>query len=345
MMPPGGRDRYAEAGVSVDANNRTTDWIRRRLARQPFPQLLSGIGGFSGLWDLSGLRRPVLAATTDSIGTKVKIAAALKLYDGLGYDIVNHCANDVLASGATPLFFLDYLGLHRNESFVVEAIVGSIAAACEAAGVALLGGETAELPDLYAEGDFDLAGTMVGAAERVDLLTPDLVRPGDALVGLPSSGLHTNGYTLARRLIPAEEWDLPALELGDSYGNALLAPHRSYVAEVKALRASCRLHALAHVTGGGITDNLPRSLADGQIALVDLGAIELPPLFRELLRRGNLSDDEALRTFNLGIGMVAIVPPEDVASARALVPGATVVGEVALGEGVPGVRYGGSLLR
>ena len=339
------QDAYARAGVDVDANNRTTAWIKQRLARQTTAGMLSDIGGFSGLWALNGYRNPVLAASTDSVGTKIKVAIALGRYETIGRDIVHHCVDDILVSGASPLFFLDYLAVHRNVATTVRAIIGGVASACEAGNFALLGGETAEMPDLYREGDFDLAGTIIGVAERDDLIHTGQVMVGDVLLGLPSTGLHTNGYSLARRLIPEQDWEKYAPELACTYGEALLWPHRSYQAEVARLRATITVHGLAHITGGGLTDNVPRILPPGMQAVLDAAAVPMPPLFVELVRRGALTDDEALRTFNLGVGMVAAVEQDDVARAQACLPEAFVLGRVAPEDDGRQLTYSGQLRR
>ncbi len=338
-------DAYARAGVDVDANNRTAEWVRARLKRQQSPQLLGGIGGFSGLWALNGYRNPVLAASTDSVGTKIKVAIELKRYDGLGYDIVNHCVNDILVSGAQPLFFLDYLAVHKNDPDVVHALIGGVADACESCGISLLGGETAEMPDVYRDGDFDLAGTVVGAVEREHLIKTTDVRAGDTLLGFPSHGLHTNGYTLARRLFTPDLWHHEAPDLGCTYGEALLWPHVNYLADVRQLRSVVPVHGLAHITGGGLTDNVPRMLGEHHIAVIDLARLSLPLLFRDLLRRGQLEDGEALRTFNLGIGMVAAVAHGDVSLARATLPSLIELGTVEETMGDERIQYRGRLAR
>ncbi len=336
-------DRYARAGVDVDANNQTTRWLQTILNEERAQNVIGGVGGFSGLWALGSYKEPVLAATTDGVGTKLKVASVLRRYGGVGYDIVNHCINDILCSGATPLFFQDYLALHRNEAEVVRAIIGGVAAACQEAGVVLLGGETAEMPDVYAEGDFDLAGTMIGVAERTSIFDRTKVHPGDCLVGLPSSGLHTNGYSLARRIYPETQWTTFAHHLGMTYGDALLIPHRHYVPEVTRLRRRLEVRGLVHITGGGLTDNVPRMLPENTAAVIDASALPMPPIFADLVERGGLTDSESLRTFNLGVGMVLVVPQEQLNTALAIVPESIVLGSVIANEGDPAAVFTGAL--
>jgi len=307
---------YRDAGVDIAAADAAKARIRR-LARGTFnAAVLSDIGSFGGMFrpDLSRYAEPVLVASTDSVGTKVKVAAAAGVHDTVGQDIVNHCVNDILVQGAVPLFFLDYLALARMDPERVEAIVSGLARACSEAGCPLIGGETAEMPDLYAEGDYDLAGFIVGVVERARALTGERVRAGDHLLGLPSSGLHTNGYTLARRvLFERLGLDLHATvpELGSTLVQALLAPHRSYLAVLEPLLERDKIAALAHITGGGFQGNLPRVLPPGLGARIRLDAWTPPPLFRLIQRGGAVPVDEMYRTFNMGIGMVAFVSPAD----------------------------------
>lgn len=298
------------------------------MARRPDSRVLAGIGAFSGLVQMPPLREPVLAATVDSVGTKLKVAIALGRHDATARDIVNHGVNDLLCSGLEPLAFLDYLGMHRIEEEVVAAVIAGARAACDAAGTVLLGGETAELPDMYAPGDYDLAGCMLGVGERSQVIDGTSIRDGDAVIGLPSTGLHTNGYALARRLIPPDEWRTYSPLLGCTYGDALLAEHRSYLLPVRTLRAHVEVLGLAHVTGDGLVGNLPRCLPDGLGMRLAASCWSMPPILKELQRRGNLSDAEMARTFNAGIGMAAVVRAEDAARALALVSDACRIGEV-----------------
>jgi phosphoribosylformylglycinamidine cyclo-ligase len=264
--------------------------------------------------DLSRYREPVLVSSTDGVGTKIKVATLAGVHDTVGHDIVNHCVNDILVQGAVPLFFLDYLAVGRIDVDRVEAIVRGVAAACAEVGCPLVGGETAQMPEVYGPDDYDLAGFIVGLVERERALTGGAVREGDVLVGLPSSGLHTNGYTLARRVLfeaLGHRVDTPLPELGTTVGAALLAPHRSYLSALEPLLERRKIHALAHITGGGFPGNIPRVLPPGLGARVRTGAWAVPPLFRLIQKGGAVAEDEMYRTFNMGIGMVAMVAPDD----------------------------------
>ena len=311
---PGNSDAYAAAGVNIEGAGRTKRSIAA-LVRSTFgPEVLADIGGFGGLfaprWD--SCRDPVLVAGTDGVGTKLKIAFLTGIHNTIGADLVAHCANDILVQGARPLFFLDYLAMGKHDSFVAEAVIEGIATGCKACGCALLGGEMAEMPDFYAEGEYDLAGTIVGIVSREDILDGSQVQPGDKLLGLPSSGLHTNGYSLARRLLfETAGWDVDTQldELGGTVGETLLAPHRSYVSSVFGLMEAVTLRGMAHITGGGIVDNLPRTLPDGFGARIFRGTWPEPPVFNLLQRVGDdIHVDEMFRVFNMGVGMVLVVP-------------------------------------
>ncbi|KPJ50366.1 MAG: phosphoribosylaminoimidazole synthetase [Dehalococcoidia bacterium DG_22] len=327
---------YAQAGVDVDAAARLVDRIKELARATHRPEVLAGVGPFSGLFRLSGYRDPVLVASADGVGTKLKIAALLGRYGTVGVDLVNHCVNDVLTTGAEPLFFLDYLassGLSEDEN---TAIVQGVASACQAAGCALLGGETADMPDIYGRGDFDLVGFIVGVIERGQIIDGNTIREGDVLLGLPSSGLHTNGYSLARKVFgvglggdPEEERarlhrTYPDLE--GTLGEALLAPHRCYYNELKPVFD--KLKGIAHITGGGIPGNLPRILPQGLAARLRRGSWPVQPIFRLIQERGNVAEDEMYRTFNMGLGMIVACAPEEVEAVRSQVPEALVVGEV-----------------
>lgn len=326
---------YREAGVDIDEGSRAVELIGRAAAATTTDAVLGGVGGFGSSFrlDLRRYRHPVLVSSTDGVGTKLKVAIALDRYDSVGEDLVNHCVNDVAVQGADPLFFLDYLGVGHLVAERAAALVEGMARACRANGVALVGGETAELPDLYRDDDYDLAGFMVGAADEPDLITGSRVRAGDVLLGLPSSGLHTNGYSLARRILPEGEWRKGAPGLEGTIGEALLAPHRSYLAELQSLRAALRarrgdLLACAHITGGGWVDNIPRTLPDGLGVEVEPGSWPVPRIFSILQQRGDVPDEEMVRTFNLGIGMTVIVRRAHVEAALAAVPEACRVGRV-----------------
>ncbi len=317
-------DAYARAGVDIDAGNEAVQRYRRVSGDWVHPSVLGTLGGFSGLFRLPGDESRALVGSTDGVGTKILIAAALARYDGVGADLVNHCVNDILVVSAAPLFFLDYLAVGKLDPNVAEQLVAGCHRACKAHGMALLGGETAEMPGLYQPGHFDLAGTIVGIVD-VDAV-PDRARvsPGDAIVGLPSIGLHTNGYTLARALIAPDEWRAPFD--GATYADALLAAHPSYYAAVREIQAAADVKAMAHITGGGLIDNVPRTLPDGCKAIFEQQRWSVPPIMRELVRRGDLSPEERYRTFNMGIGFTLIVPFAQAEKAVSAVPGAKVVG-------------------
>lgn len=338
-----GSEAYRAVGVDVDRKAAILTRVAERLAGSGGAAVLAGVGAFSGLLRLPPLREPVLGITIDSVGTKLRIAIALNRHEATARDIVNHCVNDLLCSGLEPVAFVDYLAMHQIDAAVVLAVIEGARAACEAAGCAFLGGETPELPEVYAPGDYDLAGCMVGAGERSQLIDGRDIRTGDAILGLPSSGLHTNGYTLARRLIPEEEWGTYSQALGSSYGDALLAEHRSYLPDVQALRSHLTVLGLAHITGSGLYENLPRCLPAGLGARLDAAAWPVPPIIAELRQRGGLSDPEVARTFNAGVGMAVVVREADAAAALQLVPSAFRIGQVVAVADGPRVQLEGKL--
>jgi len=301
---------YTKAGVDIDEATRAVDAIKP-LARSTFTRnVLTGIGSFGACFELPKMRRPVLVSSVDGVGTKVKIAFATGRHDTIGEDLVNHCVNDIAVQGATPLFFLDYLAVGKLEAAIAAAIISGIARGCRANQCALIGGETAEMPGLYGAGEYDLAGAIVGVAEKSELITAADVRAGDHLIGLPSTGLHTNGYSLARKLlfeVARLQPDSPLQDLGLSVAEELLKVHRSYLRPIQALRKAGLLRAAAHITGGGITDNTPRVLPKELAAIVDTRSWEIPPIFELLRKLGNLESGDYRRTFNLGIGMILIV--------------------------------------
>jgi phosphoribosylformylglycinamidine cyclo-ligase len=300
---------YDAAGVSIERGERSVGLVRSALEATHSPAVLGGSGGFAGLYALSGYAEPVLASTIDGVGTKVLVARAMGRYDSLGADIVNHCANDVLATGARPLLFLDYVASGRLVPEAVASVVRSAARACEALGVSLVGGETAEMPGLYAGDDLDVVGACVGACERSELVTGEKVKPGDAVIGLPSSGLHTNGYSLARKTV--EEAGLSYREIPEGFdrpfGEVLLEPHRAYVKEILALRGAVEVRGLAHVTGGGLVDNLPRALG-GHGAQLDTSSWREPRVFGLIRALSGVPEAEMRRVFNLGVGFCVVVP-------------------------------------
>lgn len=306
--------RYADAGVDIDEGNRAVSLIRRSIASTHGPQVLGGIGAFSGLFALEpgAPNGRVLASSTDSVGTKVKIAIATGRHRGIGVDLVNHCVNDILCCGAEPLFFLDYYATGKLVAEHLAELIEGIAEACRAAGCALIGGETAEMPGVYALGDYDIAGFIVGSVEASAIIDGRRVQAGDVLLALPSSGLHTNGYSLVRHIVAEHElqWsdvlpgtDRPLVDL-------LLEPHRCYLQAIRELRTLTDVRAMAHITGGGVIDNVPRVLPDGLAATIERSAWNIPPIFIAIQKAGGVHLEEMWRTFNMGVGMVVIVPPD-----------------------------------
>jgi phosphoribosylformylglycinamidine cyclo-ligase len=301
---------YEAAGVSIERGERAVDLMRESVAATHGPEVLGAPGGFAGLYALPGHQEPVLASTIDGVGTKTLVAKAMGRYDGLGADIVNHCANDVLATGARPLLFLDYVASGRLDPEAVAEVVRGASEACGSLGIALVGGETAEMPGLYGEGDLDVVGCCVGACERGEVVDGSAVRVGDEILGLPSSGPHTNGYTLARKVL--EDAGLPYDHVPQgwdrSVGEAYLEPHRAYVREVGALRgAGIEVRGMAHVTGGGLPGNLPRALG-GLGARLEVGSWEEPAVFGLIRALGDVPEDEMRRVFNLGVGFCVVIP-------------------------------------
>ena len=307
---------YKSAGVDIDAGNEAVRRIRR-LAKSTFtPGVLSEIGSFGGLFRLDRERfeEPVLVSSADGVGTKLKVAFMTGRHDTVGGDLVNHCVNDILVQGAEPLFFLDYLATGRLEPNIAEQVIGGIARACRENSCALIGGETAEMPGFYTQGEYDIAGFIVGVVDRSRIIDGHGIVPGDVLIGLPSAGLHTNGYSLARRVFfEIAGWKVNTYvgELGKSAGDALLAPHRSYLNLLKPVIERRWAKGLAHITGGGITENLPRILPEGCGAEIDTRAWQVPAIFRVLQQRGNIAGDEMFRTFNMGIGLVVACARSD----------------------------------
>ncbi len=306
---------YKEAGVDIEAGESLVERIKPLAAATRIPEVLGSVGGFAGLCGLpQGMKEPVLVSGTDGVGTKLKIAFATGIHDTIGIDLVAMCVNDVLTTGARPLFFLDYFATGRVDVDTGEAVVRGIAEGCKQAGCALLGGETAELPGFYAEGEYDLAGFCVGVAEREALLNPARVREGDALVGVASSGLHSNGFSLARRaLLEGAGYSLDTVieALGQPLGRILLEPTRIYSKAVRAALETGEVHALCHVTGGGLVGNLPRVLPDDLGAEVRTSDVARPPIFDLVQKAGAIAEEEMRRTFNLGIGLVVVVPEGD----------------------------------
>jgi phosphoribosylformylglycinamidine cyclo-ligase len=314
--------KYADAGVNIAVADEAKQRIRHLASKTFSPAVLGGIGGFGALFalDLKKWKDPVLVSSADGVGTKLKIATAMGVHSTVGGDLVNHCINDILVQGAEPLFFLDYLAMGKLEPDVVEQLVDGMSRACRKAGCALIGGETAEMPGFYPSGEYDLAGFIVGAVDRKKILSGKSVKPGDTLLGLPSAGLHTNGYSLARKLVfdvAKIKSETYVAEVGNKIGAELLKPHLCYAPAVKNLLVKGWVSAMAHITGGGIPGNLPRVLPSGVKAIVDLDAWPIPSIFKYLAKLGEIDTDELLQSFNMGIGMIVIVPAEHVKEAEA----------------------------
>lgn len=332
---------YADAGVDITEGERTKQRIKM-LARKTFNKnVLSEIGGFGGLFglDLQKFPDPVLVSSADGVGTKLKVAFELGIHHTVGCDLVNHCVNDIAVQGATPLFFLDYLATGKLEGGVMEKVVEGLSEACKSNGCALIGGETAQMPGFYADGEYDLAGFIVGVVNRDAIITGEKIQAGDVLFGLPSNGLHTNGYSLARKLlfqVAKYGPDQYVNELKDKTGAALMRQHRSYLSVIRKLCNGGVVSGMAHITGGGITENLPRILHKGLCAQVQLDAWEPPPLFKHLQELGSVEQDEMMRTFNMGIGLIVVVAADMAAKAKAVLNRANerhcVIGRIARGE-------------
>jgi phosphoribosylformylglycinamidine cyclo-ligase len=305
---------YKDAGVDIDAQDRALAQVKKMVRNTYTGGVLSDQGAFGGLFRLpKGCKDPVLVASADGVGTKLKVAFATGRHGTVGQDLVNHCINDILVQGAAPLFFLDYLATGRLDPDVVTDVIGGVATACSQASVALLGGETAEMPGFYGDGEYDLAGFIVGVVDRAAILDGSAICSGDILVGLPSTGLHTNGYSLARKVLiddPGFAPDDVIPELGCSVGEELLKIHRCYAKPVRPLLDEGLVRGMAHITGGGLTDNVPRVLPQGRRAVVKVGSWDIPPVFKVLAERGQVPEDDLWRTFNMGVGMVLIVPPK-----------------------------------
>ncbi len=339
---------YKSSGVDIDAGNEVVRRIRG-LARGTHTRgVVSELGSFGGLFHLGarGYRDPILVSSADGVGTKLRVAFLTGVHDTIGLDLVNHCVNDILVQGAEPLFFFDYLATGRLEPDVAVRIVEGLARGCRENGCALLGGETAEMPGFYADGEYDVAGFIVGAVERERLIDGRSIAAGDVLIGIPSSGLHTNGYSLARSIV----FDTLRLtvrdhveELGTTVGEALLAPHRSYLPMVRPLLASSVIKGMAHITGGGITDNLPRVLPPGAEAVIRAGSWDVPAIFQWLERAGGVPREDMLRTFNMGIGLILVVAAGNVDGVLAALPAdARVIGAIQSSSAPePHVRYEG----
>jgi phosphoribosylformylglycinamidine cyclo-ligase len=332
---------YSDAGVDIATGDRAKERIKF-LAQKTFNRnVLGGIGGFGALFrlDLQRFKNPILVSSADGVGTKLKVAFELGLHHTVGQDLVNHCVNDIAVQGATPLFFLDYFACGKLESEVIEDVVSGLADACKTNGCALIGGETAQMPGFYAEGEYDLAGFIVGAVDRDKMVTGQTIKPGDVLIGLPSTGLHTNGYSLARKLLFEVGGYKPTqyvTAIKEKAGAALMKVHRSYLHVIQKLVAAGLTSGMAHITGGGITENLPRILPKGTAAQVEVGSWPVLPIFEHLRELGQVSQDEMMRTFNMGIGLIAAIPAAKFTRAKNLLDKAEekffVVGRVVKSE-------------
>jgi phosphoribosylformylglycinamidine cyclo-ligase len=326
-------DLYTKAGVDIDAAARTKQLISRLAQSTLRPEVLGGVGFFGGLFEFKGYRQPVLVSSVDGVGTKLKIASALDKHDSVGIDIVNHCTNDIFTCGAEPLFFLDYIAMGKLVPERVAAIAQGLAQACRQVGCALIGGETAEMPGLYGGEDYDLVGFIVGVVERENIIKGEEIAAGDSIIGLASSGLHTNGYSLVRKVFGEEKRALSEHypELGRTLGEELLRPHRCYYRELKPLLALVK--GIAHITGGGLMDNVPRILPPGLMARFNSRAWVVPPIFRLIEQRGSVNRAEMYRVFNMGIGMVVVCSPDEVTMVTKALPEAKVIGEVVKQKG------------
>jgi len=332
---------YADAGVDISSGDRAKDRIKY-LAKRTFNRsVLGGIGGFGGLFqlDLKKWAEPILVSSADGVGTKLKLAFDLGIHSTVGADLVNHCVNDIAVQGATPLFFLDYLATGKLDPEVTEQIVTGLADACKANGCALIGGETAQMPGFYQDGEYDLAGFIVGAVDKSRLITGATIVPGDILIGLPSTGLHTNGYSLARKLFFDVAGYKPTTYVGaisEKAGTALMKVHRSYLSIMQKLVNAGLTAGMAHITGGGITENLPRILPKGTCAHVELGSWPVLPIFEHLRELGQVPQEEMLRTFNMGLGLIVVVPADKFRKAQALLNRAEekfhVIGRIVKGD-------------
>ena len=335
-------DAYARAGVDLNARSNFVEQLKKVTQRKGNANVVGGVGGFGALYRLAGYRDPLLASSVDGVGTKIRIAEIMGRYDTVGQDLVNHCVNDILTTGAEPLFMLDYIGSSLLRDEIKLQVIEGLTRACDAHECVLIGGETADMPDVYAAGDFDLVGFIVGVVERGAVIDGSEIREGDVLLGLPVTGLHTNGYSLVRRIFGIgvggdREADRAALDawsedLGATLGDALLAIHRSYYHDLKPVLGNPRLvaglHGIAHITGGGLIDNVPRILPDGLAAQFDRNAWTVPPIFSLIQQRGTVSDEDMYHTFNMGVGIVLAVAPDEADAIATQIPDAARVGAV-----------------
>ncbi len=328
-------EKYAAAGVNTALAGKVKKNIARWASITNRPEVLSGVGFFGGLFELKGYREPVLVSSVDGVGTKLRLAAILGKHSTVGMDIVNHCVNDIFTSGAEPLFFLDYIGMGKLVPEIVDALAQGMANSCRDAGCALIGGETAEMPGMYTGEDYDLVGFIIGVVEKARVTMGQTISPGDILIGLPSSGLHTNGYSLVRKVFGEDRatYEKYYPELGRTLGEALLEPHRSYLHLLKPHLSLIR--GMAHITGGGLEGNVPRILPEGVAARFHRKAWIVPPIFRLIQKQGNIPEEEMFRVFNMGIGMVVACTPDDARKLTAGLPEARPIGDVVERKGGP----------
>lgn len=331
------QSQYAQAGVNIDAGQQAVDLMKSAITATYTPHVLSDTGNFGGLFAIDNLKQlqsPVLVASTDGVGTKTKIAAALNQWDTIGQDLVNHCINDILVQGARPLFFLDYVASSQLIPEQIASIVTGMAVACKNAGCALLGGETAEMPGVYHDNEVDVVGTIVGVLDKTNLLDGSRIQVGDAIIGLPSTGLHTNGFSLARAVLAELDLNAEYDELDSTLGEALLAIHRNYVHDIdKLISENIDIHGLAHITGGGIVDNVPRILPNHVDAIIQHGSWHVLSIFNMIQKLGNIDLGEMYRVFNMGIGMVVIIPNDQVESVQSVLDETYLIGHIIDGDG------------
>ena len=328
--------KYEESGVSLQAGYKSVERIKKHVARTKNLGMMSAIGGFGGAFDLSSynFKNPVLVSGTDGVGTKLKLAFELDIHNTIGIDVVAMCANDILAQGAIPLFFLDYLAVGKNYPEQVEAIVEGVAEGCVQAGCAIVGGETAEMAGFYGDGEYDIAGFCVGAQEKELLLNTENTKAGQVVIGLPSSGVHSNGFSLVRKILKDNNIDLNEQFYGSTVGKTLLTPTKIYVKEVLKVLEEVKVAGIAHITGGGFHENLPRALKDGLGMKIDRNSYEVPAVFKYLQEKGKIDEEEMYHIFNMGVGMVLIVNKEDVDKTLSLIDNAFILGEVTDESGI-----------
>jgi len=329
-------DSYRAAGVDIEAGYKGVQLMKKDVARTMVPGVISDLGGFGGLFapDFGGMREPVLVSGTDGVGTKLRIAQLLDKHDTVGIDCVAMCVNDIICCGAKPLFFLDYIAIGKNDPKKVAAIVSGVAEGCVQSGCALIGGETAEHPGVMAADDYDLAGFSVGLVDKAKVIDHSRMQPGDVILGLPSSGIHSNGYSLVRKIFNVEHANLNLYsdELGETLGEALLTPTKLYVKPVLAALEAAEIHGVSHITGGGFFENIPRSIPDGLSAKIERAVLKIPPIFKMLASMGGVSEREMFNTYNMGVGMTVIASKETADHALEALRAAYPIGEIVAGE-------------